>query len=90
MDLDSSSLDNFFRYFRIGGMSHCSGGPGAWHIGQTALGASGGKGGAKSNVLLALVEWVEKGVAPETVRGVRFVNVSCYVRAVLVIQGLIV
>ncbi|OBT77018.1 hypothetical protein VF21_02884 [Pseudogymnoascus sp. 05NY08] len=74
MDLDSSSLDEFFRYFRIGGMSHCSGGPGAWHIGQTALGALGGKGGARSNVLMALVEWVEKGVAPETVRGVRFVN----------------
>ncbi|OBU00042.1 Tannase and feruloyl esterase [Pseudogymnoascus verrucosus] len=74
MDLDSSSLDDFFRYFRIGGMSHCSGGPGAWRIGQTALGALGGEGGAGSNVLAALVEWVEKGVAPETVRGVGFVN----------------
>lgn len=85
MDLDSSSLDDFFRYFRIGGMSHCSGGPGAWHIGQTALGALGGQGDARSNVLLALVEWVEKGVAPETVRGVRFVNVSCWLRVVLVV-----
>jgi hypothetical protein len=56
---------------------------------SSATSASGGQGGARSNVLLALVEWVEKGVAPETVRGVGFVNVSCRVCTVLVVWGLI-
>lgn len=75
MNMTSSELDNFFRYFRISGMSHCSSGPGAWAFGQ---------GGSPSpamtpfngneNILAALVAWVEHGVAPETITGTKYVD----------------
>ncbi|KAF8861459.1 putative feruloyl esterase B-2 [Acephala macrosclerotiorum] len=74
MSLPSSSLDDFYRFFRISGMGHCSGGPGAWQIGQTTLGAAGNPLEAQSNVFLAMVQWVEQGVAPEIVTGTKYIN----------------
>ncbi|KAF3894150.1 Carboxylic ester hydrolase [Trichophyton interdigitale] len=68
-------LDRYLRFFRISGMFHCSGGPGAWVLGQGGGVASEGiefKG--ENNVLAALVRWVEKGVAPDTLEGVKFVD----------------
>lgn len=56
-------------------MFHCNSGPGAWVLGQ-----GGGKAAAgvpflpENNVLKALVEWVEKGRAPETIEGTKFVD----------------
>lgn len=72
MSLPPSSLDEFYRYFRISGMGHYSGGPGAWNIGQTALGTWTLDPG--DNVLLRVVDWVENGQAPETVRGTKYLN----------------
>lgn len=70
---DISQMDEFLRFFRISGMFHCSGGPGAWVFGQ--LGAAGqGPFDASHNVLAAVVSWVEDGVAPETMTGTKFVN----------------
>jgi feruloyl esterase len=79
MGLTSSELDDFYRYFRIGGMGHCNGGPGAWNIGAYATGGTGGTvldtpTDPGSNVLMAMVAWVERGEAPEHVRGEKFVN----------------
>lgn len=74
MGLAPSELDDFYRFFRISGMDHCSGGVGAWQIGQTAQGAT--TEDPQRNVLLRMVDWVENGEAPETVTGVKFVNVS--------------
>ncbi|EGE00610.1 feruloyl esterase [Trichophyton tonsurans CBS 112818] len=68
-------LDRFLRFFLISGMFHCSGGPGAWVLGQGGGAAAEGiefKG--ENNVLAALVRWVEKGVAPDTLEGVKFVD----------------
>ncbi|EFE30954.1 feruloyl esterase, putative [Trichophyton benhamiae CBS 112371] len=68
-------LDRFLRIFRISGMFHCSGGPGAWVLGQGGGATSEGiefKG--ETNVLAALVDWVEKDVAPDTIEGVKFVD----------------
>ncbi|KNG91276.1 hypothetical protein ANOM_000340 [Aspergillus nomiae NRRL 13137] len=75
MNMSASELDNFFRFFRISGMSHCSSGPGAWAFGQ---------GGSpvptmtpfnrNENILAALVAWVELGIAPETITGTKYVN----------------
>ncbi|KAH8704912.1 putative feruloyl esterase B-2 [Talaromyces proteolyticus] len=67
MGLDPSSLDEFYRYFRISGMGHCQGGTGATEIGNglatlTSL-------SPEDNVLMALVQWVEDGIPPEYVRG---------------------
>ena len=72
MGLGSSALDDFYRYFRIAGMSHCAGGNGAWEIGQTGAGAA--TLDPEGNVLMAVVRWVEEGVAPETIRGTKYVN----------------
>ncbi|TRM63606.1 Tannase/feruloyl esterase [Schizophyllum amplum] len=67
LGMEPAELDEFYRFFPISGMSHCGGGDGAYKIGNTADGAAGTS--ADDNVLLALVQWVEEGVAPEVVRG---------------------
>ncbi|KAK7043043.1 hypothetical protein VNI00_008781 [Paramarasmius palmivorus] len=73
MGLPSSSLDDFYRLFMISGMGHCRGGVGAWDIGQgtspTMADLDPG-----SNVLTAVVRWVEEGIAPETIMGYKYVN----------------
>jgi feruloyl esterase len=73
MSLPPADLDLFYRYFRISGMGHCAGGPGAWNIGQV-YSADPGSFEPEDNVLLAMVRWVEAGVAPEFVRGTKYVN----------------
>jgi hypothetical protein len=76
-DLRGWGLDNWMRVFRVSGMGHCSGGPGAWVIGQGGGASSKGIGfDSESNVLAALVEWVEGGNGPETILGRKFVNDS--------------
>ncbi|KAE9365281.1 tannase and feruloyl esterase [Stipitochalara longipes BDJ] len=72
MALRSSQLDEFFRFFRISGMFHCNSGPGAWMIGQSGSGSMGFD--PESNVLAAMVQWVEEGFAPEAILGTKFVN----------------
>ena len=75
MQASSAELDSYFRFFRIPGMFHCSTGPGAWVVGQG--GSSSAKGlpfDPKLNILAALVEWVENGLAPETIGGTKFVD----------------
>ncbi|KAH8688805.1 putative ferulic acid Esterase/Feruloyl esterase [Talaromyces proteolyticus] len=78
MGLPSKDLDPFFRFFRVSGMGHCSKGPGAWQIGQTYIGAQGNAVDSQHNVLMRLVDWVENGDrgAPETITGVKYVNVN--------------
>jgi feruloyl esterase len=74
MGAPPAELDDFYRFFRISGMGHCSGGVGAWQIGQDA----GGDVDPQKNVLMRMVEWVEKGseAAPESVTGVKYIDVS--------------
>ena len=75
MSASPEALDKFFRFFRISGMFHCNAGPGGWVIGQGGGASAAGvpfKG--EQNVLAALVEWVEKGKAPEAILGTKFVN----------------
>ncbi|KAK1218099.1 hypothetical protein PQX77_019230 [Marasmius sp. AFHP31] len=71
-EVSGGDLDESFRMFRISGMEHCSGGPGAWEIGQ--FGRSAPSLDADKNVLVAMVKWVEMGEAPETVEGVKHVD----------------
>lgn len=71
----SAEMDEWVRYFQISGTSHCSTGPGAWVIGQGGNAAAAGiPFEANRNVLKAVVDWVEKGIAPEYVEGTKFVN----------------
>lgn len=76
MGAPSQVLDEFYRFFRIAGMDHCSGGTGAWQIGQNSESTEGVEKDPQHNVLLRMVDWVEKGKAPETVTGTKFVNVG--------------
>jgi hypothetical protein len=48
---DFKNLQNFYRLFRGPGVAHCAGGPGP----------------QPQNLFNALVDWVEKGVAPDTI-----------------------
>ncbi|ESK83347.1 feruloyl esterase b precursor [Moniliophthora roreri MCA 2997] len=76
MGLSPSSLDDCYRFFRISGMRHCSGGTGASQIGGIGSVAGNTKLDPESNILTALVRWVEEGVAPDTILGSKFNNGS--------------
>ncbi|KAF2470862.1 tannase and feruloyl esterase [Lindgomyces ingoldianus] len=72
MRLKPTQLDSFYRFFRISGMDHCYGGDGASVIGQSLNSVASLD--PSQNVLMAIVNWVENGKAPETIIGTRFVN----------------
>jgi feruloyl esterase len=55
-------------------MYHCNTGPGAWVIGQGGGPSATGPWDRTSNVLKAMVDWIEEDVAPETIEGVKYVN----------------
>lgn len=73
--LTPSQLDEFYRYFRISGMSHCDHGPGAWDIGQLDV-RPAGISNAQNNVLEAIIAWVERDQAPEYIEGIKWTNDS--------------
>ncbi|KAL5115232.1 hypothetical protein ACEQ8H_006906 [Pleosporales sp. CAS-2024a] len=76
-DRTYADMDTWVRFFQISGMFHCSGGPGAWVLGQGGNAAAAGiPFEADRNVLKALVDWVELGVAPQYMEGTKFVNDS--------------
>ncbi|KAF2260259.1 tannase and feruloyl esterase [Lojkania enalia] len=72
MRLGAAELDDFYRFFRISGLSHCSGGDGASVIGQGSRSVESLD--PEQNVLMAIVKWVEEGIAPETIVGTRWVD----------------
>ncbi|QDS72571.1 hypothetical protein FKW77_000831 [Venturia effusa] len=61
-------VEEWLRYFRISGMYHCNSGPGAWMIGQSA---SDVPFESRSNVLAAIVDWVENGQALDELEGTK-------------------
>lgn len=69
MNVSAKGMDAFYRLFRISGMGHCAGGDGAWAFGQLYLSAN-----ASDNVLLDLVDWVERGNSPDRLVGTKWVN----------------
>ncbi|KAJ7750795.1 tannase and feruloyl esterase [Mycena metata] len=65
--LSLPSLDDFYRLFMIPGMGHCFGG-----VGPTSFGQAEGLNlvnTSSHNILLAMVDWVEGGIAPDTIIG---------------------
>ncbi|KAF3910486.1 Tannase [Dactylellina cionopaga] len=71
MSLPSSSLDQFFRFFPVAGLHHCSRGSGTGYVGGPNQSSTPGAALVDPNdsVLMTMVKWVENGVAPETLRG---------------------
>ncbi|RDW62303.1 carboxylic ester hydrolase-17 [Coleophoma cylindrospora] len=82
MNLTHTEMDSVLRFFRISGMTHCNSGPGPWMIGQATIGAVSSNDTVgvgfdpKSNVLAAMVDWVENAHPPDTIEGTKFVNDS--------------
>ncbi|KAK6219254.1 hypothetical protein LQW54_002242 [Pestalotiopsis sp. IQ-011] len=75
------NLDDFYRFFLIPGMSHCSGSDSApWYIagGSQSLDnvthSVPGYEDASHDVILALMDWVEHGMAPDQLIATKFVN----------------
>jgi feruloyl esterase len=69
----------FARLFMVPGMNHCAGGPGANTFGGVGQGV--GLGGGTSipqdpqhDVVRALEQWVEHGIAPDRIVATKFVN----------------
>lgn len=65
--LELPVLDSFYRLFLIPGMDHCTGGIGPVDFGQ--FGEAYRSDDPSKNILLALVRWVERGKAPDTIIG---------------------
>jgi feruloyl esterase len=72
MGLTSDQLDEFYRFFTVSGTGHCGGGDGAHAIGQASDELS--TYDPKENILMAIVDWVENGNAPQTIIGTKYVN----------------
>ena len=72
MGLAPEQLDEFYRFFRISGTGHCSGGDGASVIGQNINSVESLD--PSQNVLTAMVKWIEEGIAPESIIGTKWVN----------------
>lgn len=74
MNYSITQMDDFLRFFRISGMFHCQGGPGAWVLGQAGASAAQGPFDREHNVLAAVMDWVEQGIAPDAMTGTKYVN----------------
>jgi feruloyl esterase len=65
---------DFFRLFMVPGMLHCGGGPGPNAFGQSLPQAQPLSSAPEHDILSALEQWVEEGVAPNRVVAVKYVN----------------
>ncbi|KIV76890.1 hypothetical protein PV11_08739 [Exophiala sideris] len=68
LNMTVQELQSFYRLIYVNGMYHCTGGPGAWNIGQVGPLPSN-LNSTNNSVLLSLVAWVETGQAPNSIVG---------------------
>ncbi|KAI1505734.1 putative ferulic acid Esterase/Feruloyl esterase [Biscogniauxia marginata] len=76
------NLDDFYRFFLVPGMGHCSGSTvdAPWYLSGGSQKLSGathsvpGYEDADHDIVLALMRWVEKDTAPEKLIATKFVN----------------
>ncbi len=64
--LGQAQTTSFVRLYMVPGMQHCGGGPGPNFFGQP--------GDPARNVSAALEQWVEKGVAPDSIIATKYVD----------------
>lgn len=65
--LGHAQTEEFVRLFLVPGMQHCAGGPGPEQFGQFGFSFNPDLDNAAHNITFALLDWVEKGTAPEQV-----------------------
>ena len=65
--LGQAETEQFVRLFLVPGMQHCGGGPGPADFGQFGISLNPALNNAANNITFALLDWVEKGAAPEQV-----------------------
>jgi len=65
-------VNKFARLFMAPGMSHCAGGGGPNAFGNNAFGGPPVPSDPQHDVFLALVRWVEQGIAPDQIIGTNF------------------
>jgi hypothetical protein len=70
-DVHGSDTEEFARLFMVPGYHHCSGGPGPNHFGAPGH-ARVNLNDPERDLMGAIVQWVEQGVAPEKIVGTRF------------------
>lgn len=75
--MGNASLDDFYKLFMIPGMHHCGGSDGApWYtaaygnLGHSVLGYED----PQHDAILAMMNWVENGTAPESLIATKFYN----------------
>jgi feruloyl esterase len=66
-----NEIQEFYRLFMVPGMSHCGGGDGPNAFGN---GADAPVIDADHDVLMALEQWVEQGVAPDKIIATHYLN----------------
>ena len=71
---DNDDARDFFRLFMVPGMLHCGGGPGTNSFGQSLPQAKPLSNAPRHDILSALEQWVEQGVAPKRIDAVKYVN----------------
>ena len=67
--MGTKQADSFVRLYMVPGMEHCTDGPGPSAFGQLGIPTTGGP---KYGIFDALVDWREKGVAPQTVIATKY------------------
>jgi feruloyl esterase len=63
---EAAEVNNFMRVFLVPGMHHCQGGPGPYAFGGRDQGVQP-QHDAQHNIVMALDQWVENGIAPEKI-----------------------
>ena len=66
-------LYEYYRLFMVPGMGHCDGGPGPNSFSQP-FGPAVPIGDARHDIRTAIVQWVEKGVAPQEIIATKYIN----------------
>jgi Tannase and feruloyl esterase len=67
-----AATEDFYRMFMVPGMGHCGGGPGANAFGNFVDGPS--PSSPSDDLLSALDQWVELGIAPDEIIATKYVN----------------
>lgn len=67
-DTGSAAVRNGVRFYEVPGMHHCRDGPGPWHFGGVTQKDPGNRPlrfDTKHDMVLAMVAWAERGIAPD-------------------------